>query len=68
MVLWCRGLMSHIQNDGIQMESPQKRGIRVLENGSSVMPQLEKKGFCFSLAKQKLMRTKLLFISELRGK
>lgn len=60
--------MSHIQNYEVQMESPKKRGIRVLENGSLVLPQLEKKGFSSSLAKQKPMRTKLLCINKLRGK
>lgn len=68
MALWCRGLVSHIQNYEVQMESPKKRGIRVLENGSLVLPQLEKKGFSSSLAKQKPMRTKLLCINKLRGK
>lgn len=68
MVLQCRGLVSHVQNDESQMESPKKRGIKVLENGSLVLPQLEKKGFRFSLAKQKPMRTKFLFINKLRGK
>lgn len=49
------------------MESHKKMSIRVVGNGSLVLPQLEEKGVCFSLANQNL-RTEFLFMTKFRGK